>query len=430
MATLPCARVASPDRAQVASLRDACHRRTAGIIAPMKTNPMLTAPLAGGTNVTPAPGLVPQDYPRRVLVLVTGLSPQVVTETLFALSVQRRPAFVPTELHVLTTTVGAERVRLALLSDEPGWLARLQRDWQLPPLAFGPSHIHIIQDAAGDFLTDLRTEKDNEYAADFIIEKVRQFSLDPACALHASIAGGRKTMGYFLGYALSLYGRPQDRLSHVLVTAQFEHNAEFFYPSPKPRVIQVKDLEGTKPADASEAKVMLAEIPFVRLRNDLPQMLLEGRSSFSATVEAAQFALQPHELILQVRNRLVTLGGQNCYLAPEPMAVLLLLARRQVAGLSPLPAPPKEVGDEDLAQAYLSALRDCGGPLRDLERAERAVRNGMDGSQWSSKLSRLRRVLGEELGPAGRLLIDDGGRRSVRNRYSLVLPASRIQLEP
>jgi CRISPR-associated protein (TIGR02584 family) len=32
-----------------------------------------------------------------------------------------------------------------------------------------------------------------------------------------SIAGGRKTMGFYAGYALSLYGRAQDRMSHVLV---------------------------------------------------------------------------------------------------------------------------------------------------------------------------------------------------------------------
>jgi CRISPR-associated protein (TIGR02584 family) len=32
----------------------------------------------------------PSEYSRRVLLAVTGLSPQVVTETLYALAVQRR----------------------------------------------------------------------------------------------------------------------------------------------------------------------------------------------------------------------------------------------------------------------------------------------------------------------------------------------------
>ena len=55
-----------------------------------------------------------------------------------------------------------------------------------------------------------------------ITNLIRAFTADPESALHVSIAGGRKTMGFFLGYALSLYGRAQDKLSHVLVSPPFE----------------------------------------------------------------------------------------------------------------------------------------------------------------------------------------------------------------
>src|SRR2546427_12173331 len=61
----------------------------------------------------------PQTFPRRLLLAVTGLSPQVVTETLYALTQKVSPAFVPTEIHLLTTAEGAERARLTLLSDDP-----------------------------------------------------------------------------------------------------------------------------------------------------------------------------------------------------------------------------------------------------------------------------------------------------------------------
>lgn len=70
-------------------------------------------------------------------------------------------------------------------------------------------------------------------AADAIVELVRRCTQDDQTALHVSIAGGRKTMGFFMGYALSLYGRPQDRLSHVLVSAPFESNHDF-YDLPRP----------------------------------------------------------------------------------------------------------------------------------------------------------------------------------------------------
>jgi hypothetical protein len=44
----------------------------------------------------------PQDYPRRALLAVAGLSPQIVTETLYALAVRGEPRFLPTEVHIIT----------------------------------------------------------------------------------------------------------------------------------------------------------------------------------------------------------------------------------------------------------------------------------------------------------------------------------------
>jgi CRISPR-associated protein (TIGR02584 family) len=387
-------------------------------------------PAAQAAITQDGPSWAPHHYPRRVLLLVTGLSPQVVTETLFALAVQQQPAFVPTELHVLTTTEGAERITLALLSEQPGWLARLQADWQLPTLAFDASHIHVVPDAQGQALIDLRTEADNERAADFIVEQVRRFSLDDNCALHASIAGGRKTMGYYLGYALSLYGRPQDRLSHVLVSEPFENSAEFFYPTPQPRVIQVRDRSGTRLADASQAKVMLAHIPFVRLRNDLPQPLLEGRSSFSTTVEAAQRALQPTELVIDRDAGRIAIASQQIDVPPGPLALLCLLAKHSQAGRTmqaPIKSQHTDIGkDRGLAQDFLRELSgiQSGGGVR----TDNTLLTGMDGEYFSTVLSRLRKVLRHHLGTAlTHQLIDGGGQRPYR--YRVGLPPECIRFE-
>ena len=84
---------------------------------------------------------------RRILICVTGLSPQIVTETLFALSVSQTPRWVPDEIRLITTQRGADNARLTLLSDNPGWVHRLCRDWHLPPIAFNASHIEVLQDA-------------------------------------------------------------------------------------------------------------------------------------------------------------------------------------------------------------------------------------------------------------------------------------------
>jgi CRISPR-associated protein (TIGR02584 family) len=46
-------------------------------------------------------------------------------------------------------------------------------------------------------------------------------------------------MGALLAVALQPYGRPGDRLSHVLVSLPFETATGFFYPPPVRRLVTV-----------------------------------------------------------------------------------------------------------------------------------------------------------------------------------------------
>ncbi len=238
----------------------------------------------------------PETYPRRMLLAVTGMSPQVVTETLWALAVEEQPAFIPTEIHVVTTEEGAERVRLQLLAEKEGFFHRLCAEYGLPPIAFGMEQVHVIRDPEGHSLSDIRTQQENEAAADFLTSLVQELTQDPDSALVVSLAGGRKTMGYYLGYALSLFGRPQDRLSHVLVSPGYESSPQFFYPTRQQQIIYVGPEQ--KPLDAAKAQVDLALIPFVRLREDLPQRYLQESLRFTEVVQAANRALQDPLLVI------------------------------------------------------------------------------------------------------------------------------------
>ncbi|ACV35497.1 CRISPR-associated ring nuclease Csm6 [Accumulibacter sp.] len=365
----------------------------------------------------------PHQFPRRLLVAVTGLSPQIVTETLYALAVAPpASAFVPTEIHLITTRSGAEKARLALLSDEPGWFHRLSNDYALPPIHFANETIHVLEDADGRPLEDIRSPEDNRRAADGITGIIRGFTADPDCALHVSIAGGRKTMGFFLGYALSLYGRPQDKLSHVLVSEPFEASLGFYYPTPTSRVLE---MPGGRLVDSAKAQVTLAELPFVSLRHGLPEALLTGLASYNETVEAARHALAPAELQIDLATRRVRAAGKIFALPPAELALLSVFARRALRGEAPLPAPAKELADADWKKRYLVELRWIAGPMKDLDETERALRKGMDGGYFSAHLSKLKKILRRELGPVAEpYLISDGGSRP--RRYSLGLRPTAV----
>lgn len=289
---------------------------------------------------------------KRIVVAVTGLTPQIVTETLYALACRDADPWIPHEVHLITTATGAENARLNLLHDEKnGWFHRLRRDYDLPEIAFPVENIHVLRDAAGAPLDDIRTQAQNTLAADFIMDKVRELTQEPSNALHVSIAGGRKTMGYYLGYALSLYGRPQDRLSHVLVSDPYETNRDFYYPTPYDHPIHCKREGKEVTVDARNARVELADIPFVRLREGLPARLREGRAAFSLVVSEANRSLAPPKLVIDIRNRKVTADDKEVKLSPTEFLLLLWLARRVLRNEEETDRSSDETVDEFLSEA-------------------------------------------------------------------------------
>jgi len=357
---------------------------------------------------------------RRILLAVTGLSPQVVTETLYALATAEAP-WIPDEIHLITTAEGKRRAELALLSDEPGWFHALIREYELPPMKFDAQSIHVLEDTSGRPLTDIRTPEDNERAADAITEWVRRFTADADSELHVSIAGGRKTMGYYLGYALSLFGRVQDRLSHVLVDEPFESSWDFFYPSRASRVIQTRN---DTLADCRDARVMLAEIPFVRLREEVPERLLEGRARFSETVAAIQKAQQPPQLEIDLERRRLFASGEEIAMEPADLAFYAMMARARQKGLH-----PQRHDSEGLAARYLHEYRRLvGEESGDYERVAQAL-DCDDLKEWfeqrKSKTNKaIRKALGRRLAQIYEIAAT--GKRP-KTRYGLTLPVEAIR---
>jgi len=364
-------------------------------------------------------------FKRAILLCVSGLSPQIVTETLYALAAApaRRLRFVPDEVHLITTQEGAERARLSLLSDRPGWFHRLRADYQLPAIRFDDSTIHVLHDAEGRPLDDIRNEADNLLAADQIAERVRQLTADPSSVLHVSLAGGRKTMGYYLGYALSLWGREQDRLSHVLVDAPYESSWAFFYPTPYENVVESRP--GGALVDCREARVTLAEIPFVRLRHGLPQDLLQGRAQFAQAVQAAQANLGPPLLRIGIDPLWISAGGKPLTLTPADAAFLLWFARRAAAGDSGLSRPSQALPDADYGQAYLTEYDRIKGRNAPVDKR---YRQGMSQADFDERKSRVNKAVRAALGmqAAPYLIVGQGGRPQ---RFGLKLAANAIRIE-
>ena len=282
-------------------------------------------------------GITMNNYNKRILLSVTGMSPAVVTETLYALVTEKN--FIPTEIQVITTEQGKNKLLDALLGIEGGrkkskgalqeFIEDYGDEYGFSAIHFDESCVHIIEDASGQNLPDIRTPEENEHAANSIVQLVGKLCQDEESQLHVSIAGGRKTMGFFMGYALSLYGREQDSLSHVLVDAQYENLASFYYP--KPYSYLINDRDGRE-IDAKDGKVMLAEIPWVRLGLGVPEDLKQQSISYSASVKNAQalldkpqiqFFTKKHKELGECISKKAIFGSLMIDMPPKGMALLL-----------------------------------------------------------------------------------------------------------
>ncbi len=196
------------------------------------------------------------------LVAVVGSTPQVMTETLWALRIDRG---VPIdEVFVITTTVGQKTCQKRLLDE--GRFEKMLSDYNIDPKpVFDTDHIRVFEDAEGDFLDDIRTSEDNRLARDQLFRWIEDWTKDAHVALHCSLAGGRKSMGYLLGAAIQFFSRPQDRLYHVLVTPpEIEMNRDFFFPPVRETQIPTSNGQHISTADV---RIELAELPYVSVRD-------------------------------------------------------------------------------------------------------------------------------------------------------------------
>ena len=97
----------------------------------------------------------PRQYQKRILLAVSGLSPQILTETLYALAVDNEQApFIPTEIHLITTREGAKRAKLQLLHLDTGKFHQLCEDYRLENIQFSENDVHVIRDEQGKELDD------------------------------------------------------------------------------------------------------------------------------------------------------------------------------------------------------------------------------------------------------------------------------------
>jgi len=284
---------------------------------------------------------------RNILLCVAGMTPQIITETLFALHQNGERM---DETRVITTLEGRNKVLKSLLDEKEGKFFEFCRDFGIDAgkIKFDETTISLLDKPDGTTLNDIRTPEDNTLAGDKICKIIAELCKDKNARIHASAAGGRKTMSIYLTAAMQLFGRADDTLSHVLVNADFETNPQFFYPPPKPQKITLRD---GREISTREAKIHLAEVPFVRLQGTRSALTLREGQSYSDLVRQAQTYLDTEEknfpLRIDLANNQLSVGELKAHVSDYQLLLFVLFAGKKFRG----------AGDNRDGFVYLNSLR-------------------------------------------------------------------------
>jgi len=191
---------------------------------------------------------------KNILIAVSGLTPQIITESLYCLTIKEKKKI--DSIYIITTTrgrdvlLGKDKFSTTVSTSLKSEIAKMCHRYKIPVPLFENNSKHIIvAKEESTELKDIRSDKHNRLFPNKVAEFIKNKTSDADTTLHCLISGGRKSMSVHIAFALSLFGRQNDRLLHILTSEENEFKG--FYPDTK-----------------KEAKALeLSEIPFVRLRS-------------------------------------------------------------------------------------------------------------------------------------------------------------------
>lgn len=372
---------------------------------------------------------------KNILLAVCGLSPQVITEALYALFCEGRQVHA---VHLVTTRQGKDRVLTGLFDPQLPRVAELLADFGLSaePIDFSPASIHILKNRAGVELDDIITQEDNEDLLRLCLDLAFRFTREPDSVVWFLVAGGRKTMTSCLTLAAQLYGRPQDRLLHVLVSPEFEGCRDFWYPPKQPVTIQLTDGRG-QPffKETRYAAIQLITIPFVSVRDRLQDSLLD-QPRMPAELMQTLIRDSPRILTINLTLSKLVFGGLELDMHPTRLALYAFFAECKKAchlerpcagcdGMNCFLDASEVVASEAVVRMY---ERIPGGRLIE-EMSDSGIRS-LSRENFQSYKSKIRRELLTAFGQShlAQLEIAAVGVRP-DTRYGILLDRNRIRME-
>ncbi len=353
---------------------------------------------------------------QRILVALLGRTPQILTETLYALHRQGR---LPDRILLLTTEAGKRICLEQLLHPEQGRLQEFRRAFGLETSCclLLESDIRTPSARTGRQIEDIVTAEDSQDFYKLCLETVFELSRDAGTELVFSIAGGRKTMSAALALAAQCYARPQDSMCHVLVSPRAEADPGFFYPAP----------------DGQEEDVFLTPVPFFRVRERLPAEFFSAAATLQTVSGLCQAT--PLAVHLDLARYLLSCAGTDVVLPPVLLTLYAFFALQEAPCPEGTLVCPEgcmacALSWEEIARQRERMLHYYGVLERkELARGSRGILS-LSAENFRSYRAKLHKLLCEKLGiVTGTSISIVSQRRQKTTVYALRIPRNQISVQ-
>ena len=244
---------------------------------------------------------------KNILICLAGITPQIVTEAFYCLSVRKKIRI--DEICVISTDDTKQNLIECTLPN----MTKLCKDYNIEIPQYDTSSVVSAAEEAG-YITN--PDGISKYTTTDLIFDILSEKTSDNTTIHFFLTGGRKTMSSDGLLAMSLFGRNHDKLYHIITNPDYYPDSHYY------------------PMNATEDKnLFLIEKPFIRLRNKLSFIENLAKGSFAELIERTQNEIDNMvalpELIIYRNKREVQIGSKSVILQPLVFSVYLFFARQK-----------------------------------------------------------------------------------------------------
>jgi CRISPR-associated protein (TIGR02584 family) len=358
-------------------------------------------------------------YTERILISTLGMTPQVVTESVYALATRKKDNFIPSKIFIIGTKVSVDNFRKAIgnTNDEIYQIKLLCEDLQIPVPEI---IIEEVRDESNVDVLDINDTQVSALFADRLLALVRKVTSNPNSALALSLAGGRKIMSFYAGHILSIYGREQDFLCHVLVDPKLENDPTFFFPLKRHNQTR----NSSQPVDK---EIILVDVPYVRLSHIIGKQNY-GSLSFEKLVRKINNE-QDKRIVINIKEDQILVSGVKIHFPPVQKLFFLYFINSLYKDISELDGP-RGRRDKNWSMnilKYYEELSKSGWDIELRPSTLKQLNEGLEPQYFRVIISKINRRLKEALGiDATQYLIQSVGKPP--RKYKVSCPRSLIEI--